>query len=383
MAFAPVFIACTLASCGGAETQSSAASNDPFALRNGPGQVSTPRAFQSDLEAALTEASNQLWLFVSGSTGDRGAPIRLKAFQGAGPGWEEAPLVARSVGTDSGVFASSFGGKPCVAYEKSQGLARLVCLRNGKWRIAIPPSLVEGAGYPVDLERTDDDRLRILLQQGRDFTIVELNPAMSPQKFELTLPPANVAFVQSEGGRGLAVAVQESNSSKRYLLERIDGSWVPKGPVFLEEGDGPFVSGAVELAETTLFPINDASSFPWTFSARVRRSGEPWRMAMPNPISRGSGNAQGAIMLAGHTGWAAWQENDLAPGGLFRSKVLVAPYDDDRDRFSPPVEIWSGLSIGPGDLQLASVKGSTSVLFMRSAGSKPALRAAVRRLSGL
>jgi hypothetical protein len=106
---------------------------------------------------------------------------------------------------------------------------------------------------------------------------------------------------------------------------------------------------------------------PWRFSVFSRRGATgAWRQTAGGPLNETSGYAQGAIAPAdgGHI-WAIWVEDIPQPGRFpFIERVYAVRVDD---RSTPPIRLHSGVSIGPGDLRIATGAGATWAMYMATA----------------
>ena len=133
--------------------------------------------------------------------------------------------------------------------------------------------------------------------------------------------------------------------------------------------------GPVRLGSRVLLPVIDATVDPWQLTV-LELDGEVWT-PLGGALNRGPGHAQGALRVAGGEAWAAWQENEPRQDGLFNTRVYaqrVAPEPHS------PHAVWSGVSIGPGSVEVVQGAGRRWVLYMPRAAGRRALTVAVKPL---
>ena len=349
------------------------------------GLRSGPAAFADESYAELaTDGEEALWLAVAGYTRDR--EFGLRVFERDGAGWAELPAPPGEVSSDvpiSFVDPGSGGSQgPCLGY--SVGLApkpAVVCLVADQWRAERLPRL--GRGQLVEIGREGGDllalatelrgkrgRYRVLRERERQW--IQTPPVLAPAAVaRLAIQPerdsASPAF-------GLAT---QGRSAQHYVFELQSGDWQKLRPTVTARGAGPLVGGPVVLPGRILYPVNEASGEPWSFSVQSARIGST--RAKSVGVSSGSGNAQGRLDLAGGAVWATWQEHDPRADGRFQASIYAAEISPT-GRVRGKIRLWRGISIGPGSTQVIEFQGRPVALYMRASDDGRGLQAAVRTL---
>lgn len=184
---------------------------------------------------------------------------------------------------------------------------------------------------------------------------------------------AVVAFSENAEAAGVAdVALVDVARNRRVVWSFQNGRWVRSAP--LEGvGAGPMPSGPVRLAGRLYLPVVDATTSPWLLSVYVL-DGSRWRR-LGRPLNRGDGSAQGVLRVNDGAVWAAWQENAPRDDGRFDTEIYTK-----RIASSPRSAelVWSGVTIGPGDVETVTGAGRRWLLYSPAApGGRNALTARV------
>jgi hypothetical protein len=172
----------------------------------------------------------------------------------------------------------------------------------------------------------------------------------------------------------LDLATVETTSGNRRVWSMVHGRW--RGGVPLRgEGAGPMPGGPVRVDKRVYLTATDASAQPWKMSVHVleRRAWRP----VDGRLNRSAGNAQGTLSLVGRSVWAAWQEQSQREDGRFETVLWAQRVAPTGDRAK---QLWRGVSIGPGSIEVVAGAGRTWALYQPSAMNGSALTVAVKPL---
>ena len=133
--------------------------------------------------------------------------------------------------------------------------------------------------------------------------------------------------------------------------------------------------GPVRLGGRVYLPVNDASVDPWQFSV-YRLEHASWSR-VGAVLNSGPGNAQGSVSVNGRSVWAAWQQHDPRPDGLFDARIYVQSLAPAGGTADP---VWHGISLGPGDVRTVDALGGRWVVYMPQATGRNALTVRVEPL---
>jgi len=139
------------------------------------------------------------------------------------------------------------------------------------------------------------------------------------------------------------------------------------------------VGGPVITQASALFPVTQADVVPWSFSAQALPLESSTGRPSGRRLSVGAGNAQGRLDVASGEIWATWQEDMPLRDGRFRVGIFAAQLKADGS-VKRRIELWRGISIGPGSTQVVAFQGRTLALYMPSSSNSRGLQARVRTL---
>jgi hypothetical protein len=351
------------------------------------GSSAGPRAFADESYAELaTDGREGLWLAVSGY--QRDGDFGLRVFKREGSDWSELPTPPGEVSGDipiSLAIADNEGEPaPCLGYSVGvKWKATIACFEGDEWQRKDLPGLRNGQLQQIASEDGDlvgliaersgtQTRYRLLQEAGAEWTLTP--PVTTPAAV------ARLAIDSPEGSdeRPPAIGlVTQGQRSQHYVLELRGKRWRKLRPAIRGVGTGPLVGGPIVLPQRVLYPVIEANEEPWSFSVQSARLGSS--KVKEVPLSTGRGNAQGQLHLLGDAVWATWQEDDPRKDGRFHASIYAAELDPT-GRVRRKIQLWQGLSIGPGSTQVIEFEGRTVALYMRSSSNGRGLQATIRNL---
>lgn len=348
------------------------------ALAAGCGQQAEPRqsppqetgalaTFTDDHNAAVASDGRSAVLAVAGV---EEAKLRLRVLRTEdGSAWTPLPELGGPVDGDVPVRVSLRRGAPCVAVTR-QERAEVLCLGpdgtwraidaapGGAWRSALDLTARGGVLYAL---ASTGGRVRAFASRG--------DGGWRPTGPPLPAATGTAHFTADTTGAaqpGITTMTMRRRPVRRILALR-DGRWRAAAPALRGRGLGPSVGGAVRTGSGDVLAVNDASKPPWSFSV-FSRKGRTWQR---RAFERSRGNAQGGVVVAGGRAYALWQEHADRGDGMFDARVALRAVSPRTGRLGKTVDVWTGRSIGPGDLGIFALRGRRFVHFMRPHPADP------------
>jgi hypothetical protein len=339
------------------------------------GPASPPTVASAFSDAAFaeiaTDGRSAMWLALAGF--NRRQDFGVRVFRSTGGNWTDAGSPGSEASDKAPVSIALAPGsaRPCLGFTETRTRRPVVsCLTAAGWRSESLPlelrsaRLLQLKNHGGDLvglfaisESEHAERLR--LYRGGARAWMPVGPAVS-------VPPATLAQLASTSGpdQGITLGLEiQSRDASRYMVSLEDGHWKRQGMPLRDDGMGPLVGGPALDGNTALFPVNNAESTPWTFTAAPVPDAPSDRLRQSHPLSVAGGNAQGRIDALPSGPWASWQEDKPLPNGNFRVSIYAARLDE---RGAPlrKVSLWHGVSVGPGSTQVVEFRGEPVALFM-------------------
>jgi hypothetical protein len=355
--------------------------------------VGLPDPFADDISGALAANGARLWLFVSGLPQDGPhAHIDVRAYERSeGEQWRLLPRLPGSdfdsyvaIGVPNANASRSAGA--CVAYH-ADGQPFIRCLVHGRWTRA--RGLPEGRETRIaDFEQTKDGGLAVLLSQSergyQSFVVATSRDGRQWSQRGPRLEPgrAIAQLLTPEDALHPRVAIErQSKSATRDVMALVDDQWVRDTPK-LRAPLGPQVGGPVVVDGRIFFPVVSAARQPWPFSVATYAGGDHWSFLRDQPLSRGDGSAQGSLGIVDGEPWAIWQEDGRGPDNLFQTYVRVVAVNGDGTPLRAPSQLWHGLTVGPGSVQLLDAGGGSAyALYMRGNRARKGLQLSLAKLT--
>jgi hypothetical protein len=350
---------------------------------------SGPRAFADESYAELaSDGKRGLWMAVAGY--DRQRDFGLRLFRKQGSGWAPLPPPSGRVSPDLPISIAMAGGKtglkPCLGYSNDPGRLPVVsCWARGHW--ARKPLPKAESAQLLQLAGNSGDLVALLLEQPSprvaDYRVLRFHS----NRWSLEGPPvsaptavARLAVNLRPGRDSPAIGVTTQTArAERYVLGLDGQRWRRVGPVLRGLGIGPMVGGPVITQTGALFPVTQADVVPWSFSAHALPVESSSGKSSGKRLSVGAGNAQGRLDVASDEIWATWQEDTPLRDGRFRVGIFAAQLKSDGS-VKRRIELWRGISIGPGSTQVVDFQGRRLALYMPSSSNGRGLQARVRTL---
>lgn len=330
-------------------------------------------AFRYAMSARAAGDAQRLWIHVTGrDRADEERLVPLLFERGRSGGWRRLPRPPVRLDVNGGVSVAAVGGRLCAAYSRLTG-STVLCFDGERWR------RLGGERGPVATKLVaqlaeDDGRLVALAQgeckrracAGRTLSIAyRWDGAAWRQLGDAIGSSAGIAQLGApEPGQALEMSITETGNvsgSPRTVYRLADGRWKRFGPPLGGHTIGPSVSGPQQIADTTWLAVNEANRDPWRFSVFSRNGADGrWQQYSGRPLNVGRGHAQGAIADVGETLWASWSEERPQRGRFpFSEHLYAVPLDPAGSASPRPIELRSGRSIGPPDLQVVCGAGRT------------------------
>lgn len=354
---------------------------------------SPPHAFADESFAELaTDGARDLWMAIAGF--DQRKHFGLRVLQKQNSIWKPLPSPPGKVSGDRSISIAvaktnvSEPESPCIGYsETGSGRPIVTCWSSGVWTRHPVPGLPKAWLLQIASDSTDS-LIALFLDRPRPganstYRVLRLDSNGWAQEGPGVTAPSAVAQlgtdIASDPEQPTIGVVTQLPRSTRYVLHLEGDHWQKLGPAIHNSGMGPMIGGPVILERQFLFPVNDALETPWSFSAQAVRIGSRRVSPDAEQLSVGAGNAQGRLNSVDGAVWATWQEHRLLPDGRFRTGIFAARLNSDGGVDSK-VELWRGVSIGPGSTQVIEFRGRRLALYMPSSPDGKGLRATVREL---
>lgn len=318
-----------------------------------------------------TDGNSAMWLALAGF--NRRRDFGARVFRSTGGSWRDTGSPGPEVSDEApvSIALAPGGAKPCLGFMEARAQRPVVsCLTAAGWRSESLPSELRAArllqlknqghdliGLFAISESERSEKLRLYRGGTRGWTPV--GPTVSA-------PPATLAQLASASGpdNGITLGLEiQSRDATRYMVSLENGHWERRGAPLRGDGMGPLVGGPALDGSTALFPVNDAGSTPWTFTAAPVPAVPSDRLPRSRPLSTAEGNAQGRIDALPEGAWASWQEDAPLPDGNFRVSIYAARLDKHGAPLRK-VGLWHGVSVGPGSTQVVEFRGEPVALFM-------------------
>ena len=343
---------------------------------------SSPKAFNNTMGAALAGGSS-LWAFVASEQGPR--QNKLSAFRRTSGGWRKDPALKAGASPDYSILSATPAGSPdtpCLGYVDGRGHSHLQCRVDGDWQSMLPGAATNDLGQLSDLSPHGSGLLALFEQHvGRKNTAsllsIDTGGMVEPIGPPLELPRQSLAGISD--GPQVALAVEELNSGRRYVVSSNDSGWSAFSRPLTIASEGPMIGGGAAVGEVQLLPVTDTGSRPWGFSVYSASSGEHWKRVSGGPLSEGPGDAQGVLQRAGGRVYAMWQEQALRHG-VFRTRIAISRFSARTEAFGSRTTLWRGRSPGPDSLDVAQAGGDYFALYVRGTARGRSTRLAVDRL---
>lgn len=318
-----------------------------------------------------TDGKSTMWLALAGYNQKQDFGARV--FRSTGGNWRDAgsPGPEVSDGEPISIALAPGGTEPCLGFTDAHTQHPVVsCLTSSGWRSKSLPSELRWAKL-LQLKNLGGDLVGLFAisesRRAEKLRLYRLGPqTMTPVGPAVSAPPETLAQLAStsepDGGIHLGLEVQGRHVS-RYMVSLRNGRWKRQDIALRDVGMGPLVSGPAIDGKTALFPVNDAESTPWTFTAAPVSEARSDQQERSRPLSSAGGNAQGRLDALPGGAWASWQQDAPLPNGNFRVSIYAARLDE---RGAPlrKVSLWHGVSVGPGSTQIVEFHGEPVALFM-------------------
>jgi hypothetical protein len=358
-----VFAAVVFAACGESGVgASSSPATDPSA------------AFRYAVNAGVAGDADHVWALVVGHDRPNDDDLRARIYErGQASRWKELPPIADGVSSDFEVSAAAFDGRPCVGMVRpgQRPESVVLCQGSSAWQDISEGSALE-RGVLLQLVSGDDGLLALvapppsLARKVVDYAVYRWRGTeWSRTGAPLRTAPGIAQLGTSEGKAAipdLVIETTQKSRTRRTVYSLKQNRWARSGKPITNATMGPTTSGPIVDGTTTLLGVNEANTNPWRFSVYSRSGAdEVWRH---RALNVGRGHAQGSLYLAGDTVWAAWMESLPRRGRFpFSERVWVARVNDSLANVDP-IEIHSGLSVGPGDLDIVEGAGQSWMAYM-------------------
>lgn len=327
-----------------------------------PGETQTPTLPNPFGDACGADAAgdrSSLWVLITGRGDGRcGADLEARVFRTDGTrAWQLAPPLPASVGGDSRSSLTVWNGDPCIGFTTA-GSARVSCLEPSGWQEV--GRLPSGSQF-IDLVTFEPDALTALVRRRGRFE-VQRRSGGGWRRLGPPLLRRNAIASIATSGRRINVLVQTfGGAPRREVLRLANRRWSPVNRPLTGVPVGAQVTGPLHSGSTTLIPVSDGRG--GDFSVYSSRSRGAWRRVGGRPLNRGPGYTQGGLFRAGSSTWAAWQQHNPAGRGAFDTVVSVARIEPRSRKVSGRQELYRGVTIGPGALDVLTAAGRTWALI--------------------
>jgi hypothetical protein len=319
--------------------------------------------FSSTTNVHYAGTPTALWAAVLGvRRGGRAYAARVFA-RGVGEGWSALPAPPGRVGAGVRFQVADNVGSPCLKFLDERGRPRLPCWTGRGWReLRLVGAFARGM-TPVDMTSVrrrptvllyDRKKLRVVRWAGRRWVRMGSDLRHStrrPSFGEANDRTPTIGFDMSRGRARVRAA---------YELRR--GHWNHLADVVLH-GSGPSQSGPVIDGRVALSAVVNARGNDWPLYAVVADR-HAQQIITGHALNEGPGAAQGSVFLADRGAWAIWQQNAQRRDGLFDTRIILRPIDIAGGSAGLSRLLWSGVSNGPGDLQVLDALGGSWVAYM-------------------
>jgi hypothetical protein len=342
-----------------------------------------PLDFDNVYFARLAGSDRSLWELQAGRTQRRRQMLTVKLRSMTKDGrWSPSVRLPDRVIEGVPLTLTLRGEEPCVTGSTPQRLFAK-CWSHGRWRIHYQKSVRAGTSFVQDAVSINDHLLLLLSapakQGARSYELLRLGPRRPDSVAKISFRGS--AALSSDGLHPELVAqdFEGTGVDRRFYTIRND-RWVQSRPPVVGYPAGPQTSGPASADSTTVQAVNVGSGDVWPFRVVVNH-GSRWPEVNGGPLNRTPGRAQGAVFAAAGDVWAIWQEHAERPRGMFDAAVFAARVETTADELVDARRLWSGISIGPGDLAVTEAYGAVWALAMRAPrDGRPALQPFVSRL---
>jgi hypothetical protein len=321
------------------------------------------RYFSPTTNMHFAGTPTSLWAAVLGiSHGQRRFAARVFA-RGVDRSWSALPTPPGHVGAGVRFQIADNVGRPCLKYVDERARPRIPCWTGTTWRgLKLGGPFSRGL-TPADLTSFrqrptvllyDRTKLRVVRWTGREWARLGSDFHVSVRRPQFGLG--------TDGSLTLGFDATRAKHRVRAAWLFQGARWRRVADVVLH-GPGPSQSGPVIDHRTTLTAVVDARGADWPLYAVIASDHQQQNVA-GGSLNEGPGAAQGSVGLAGGQAWAIWQQNAQRRDGLFDTRIVLRSIDLLHASAGPSRTLWTGLSNGPGDLQVLDALGTSWVAYM-------------------
>jgi hypothetical protein len=348
-------------------------------VAGGCGFGSVSRAAPSSPDAALATLANRyftsttnvhfagtptaLWAAVVGIRhGGHAFAARVFA-RGVTDGWSTLPVPPGRVAAGVRFQVADNTGRPCLKYVDGHGRPRIPCWTGSRWR-----GLKLGGAFarrllPVDLTSFHGRPTVLLYDHAKTRVVRWTGRRWARLGSDFRLSAGRPGFGSGIDG-SLTVGFDATQAQHRVRSAWVfqGGRWKRVADVVLH-GPGPSQSGPVVDRGAAMTAVVTARGADWPFYA-VIAAGHQQKNVGGGSLNEGSGAAQGSVGVAAGQAWAIWQQNAQRRDGLFDTRIFLRQIDIASATAGRSRVLWTGVSNGPGDLQVLDALGSSWVYYM-------------------
>jgi hypothetical protein len=321
------------------------------------------RYFSSTTNMHLAGTPTSLWAAVLGIP-HRGHTISAHVFtRTVDRSWSALPAPPGRVGAGVRFQVADNVGRPCLKYVDDRARPRVPCWTGRRWRELKLGGAFSARLTPSDLTSFrrrptillyDDTTLRVVRWTGQAWVRLGSDFHVSVRR-----PHFGLA---TDGSLTLGFDATRARRRVRSAWVFRSARWRHVTDVVLH-GSGPSQSGPVIDHLTAFTAVVDARGTDWPFYA-VIASGHHQQNVAGSSLNEGPGAAQGSAGTAGGQAWAIWQQNAQRRDGLFDTRIVLRSIDLAHVSAGPSRTLWTGVSNGPGDLQVLDALGTSWVAYM-------------------
>jgi hypothetical protein len=339
------------------------------------------RYFSSTTNVHLAGTATALWAAVLGVPRNGGHGLVGRVFaRGVQGGWSVLPAPPGGVGQGVEFDVAENMGRPCLKYLDGHGRPRIPCWTGTVWR-----SLRLGGAFASGLQPesfTSYRRRPAVVLYGHARTRAVRWTGHRWARIGADFRGARRGLFGQVVGGGLTLSIEATRAAHRVrvVFELRHVRWRRVATVRLHTS-GPSISGPIVQGDSALTAVIEARGNDWPLYAVVAR-GDSEQVITGGALNEGRGAAQGAVGTAAGQAWAVWQQNAQRRDGLFDTRILLRRIDIAGAAADPSRTLWTGISNGPGDVQVIDALGTAWVAYMPARTSSGKREVAIEPLMG-